>query len=78
MFSAENVCGLELISSITKMRESCLAEFDAHWQCLEKNNQVSRPSIARIRSELMCDSTSRPAGSLSVHLTTVSLANWWV
>lgn len=22
------------------MREACLAEFDAHWQCLEKNNQV--------------------------------------
>lgn len=21
------------------MRESCLQEFDAHWQCLEKNNQ---------------------------------------
>jgi NADH dehydrogenase (ubiquinone) 1 alpha subcomplex subunit 8 len=27
--------------SIGKIRESCLAEFDAHWQCLEKNNQVS-------------------------------------
>lgn len=23
------------------MRESCLAEFDAHWQCLERNNQAS-------------------------------------
>lgn len=22
------------------MRENCLQEFDAHWQCLEKNNQV--------------------------------------
>jgi NADH dehydrogenase (ubiquinone) 1 alpha subcomplex subunit 8 len=21
------------------MRESCLSEWDAHWQCLEKNNQ---------------------------------------
>ncbi|RXK37739.1 NADH dehydrogenase (ubiquinone) 1 alpha subcomplex 8 [Tremella mesenterica] len=29
-------CATELIR---KMRESCLAEFDAHWQCLEKNNQ---------------------------------------
>ncbi|WVQ80245.1 hypothetical protein IAT38_002350 [Cryptococcus sp. DSM 104549] len=29
-------CAAELIS---KMRESCLQEFDAHWQCLEKNNQ---------------------------------------
>lgn len=27
---------------ISKMRESCLAEFDAHWQCLEKNNQVGQ------------------------------------
>lgn len=26
-------------SRIGKMRESCLQEFDAHWQCLEKNNQ---------------------------------------
>ena len=26
---------------IEKIRGSCLAEFDAHWQCLEKNNQVS-------------------------------------
>jgi hypothetical protein len=28
--------------SIGKIRESCLAEFDAHWQCLEKNNQVRK------------------------------------
>jgi len=36
----------KLIGSITKMRESCLSEFDAHWQCLEKNNQVSRHTSA--------------------------------
>ncbi|KAL1411416.1 ndufa8, NADH-ubiquinone oxidoreductase complex I 19kd subunit [Vanrija albida] len=29
-------CTQEIIG---KIRESCLAEFDAHWQCLEKNNQ---------------------------------------
>ncbi|GFZ43805.1 NADH-ubiquinone oxidoreductase 20.8 kDa subunit [Saitozyma sp. JCM 24511] len=29
-------CAAEVIG---KIRESCLAEFDAHWQCLEKNNQ---------------------------------------
>jgi len=29
-------CAAELIS---KMRDTCLAEFDAHWQCLENNNQ---------------------------------------
>ena len=29
----------QLTISISKMRESCLQEFDAHWQCLEKNNQ---------------------------------------
>lgn len=25
---------------ITKMRENCLQQFDAHWKCLEYNNQV--------------------------------------
>ena len=30
-----------LIRRITKLRENCLAEFDAHWKCLEMNNQVS-------------------------------------
>ncbi|KAF5322719.1 hypothetical protein D9619_000258 [Psilocybe cf. subviscida] len=29
-------CTIDLIS---KMRENCLKQFDAHWQCLEKNNQ---------------------------------------
>ncbi|KAK8864527.1 hypothetical protein IAR55_001777 [Kwoniella newhampshirensis] len=29
-------CAAEVIG---KLRENCLAEFDAHWQCLEKNNQ---------------------------------------
>ncbi|KAL7007610.1 ndufa8, NADH-ubiquinone oxidoreductase complex I 19kd subunit [Cystobasidiomycetes sp. EMM_F5] len=24
---------------VSKLRTSCLAEFDAHWNCLEKNNQ---------------------------------------
>lgn len=27
-------------SRITKMRENCLQQFDAHWNCLELNNQV--------------------------------------
>ena len=26
--------------SITKMRENCLQQFEAHWSCLEMNNQV--------------------------------------
>lgn len=30
-------CAQEIIG---KIRESCLAEFDAHWKCLENNNQV--------------------------------------
>jgi hypothetical protein len=25
---------------ITKMREHCMKEFDEHWNCLERNNQV--------------------------------------
>ncbi|TFK62715.1 Ndufa8, NADH-ubiquinone oxidoreductase complex I 19kd subunit [Pluteus cervinus] len=29
-------CARDLIN---KMRDSCLKEFDAHWTCLEKNNQ---------------------------------------
>ncbi|ODN80539.1 hypothetical protein L202_02749 [Cryptococcus amylolentus CBS 6039] len=29
-------CAQEVIG---KLRENCLAEFDAHWSCLEKNNQ---------------------------------------
>ena len=33
--------GSALIDRITKLRENCLAEFDAHWKCLEMNNQVS-------------------------------------
>ncbi|TFK43908.1 hypothetical protein BDQ12DRAFT_675777 [Crucibulum laeve] len=28
-------CATDLI---TKMRENCLAQFDAHWNCLERNN----------------------------------------
>lgn len=34
---------LELLTayySISKLRENCLSEFQAHWNCLEKNNQV--------------------------------------
>ena len=26
---------------VGKVKENCLAEFDAHWRCLEFNNQVS-------------------------------------
>lgn len=26
--------------SVNMIRENCLAEFDAHWKCLEQNNQV--------------------------------------
>ncbi|KAG7529408.1 hypothetical protein FFLO_05680 [Filobasidium floriforme] len=29
-------CAAEII---TKIRENCNAQFEAHWQCLEKNNQ---------------------------------------
>lgn len=28
------------ISSITKMRENCGKQFDAHWECLERKNHV--------------------------------------
>ncbi|KAJ7265460.1 putative NADH dehydrogenase 22K chain precursor [Mycena haematopus] len=31
-------CATELI---TKMRENCLAQFEAHWGCLEQNNHQS-------------------------------------
>ena len=29
-----------LTFSVNMMRENCLAEFDAHWKCLEQQNQV--------------------------------------
>lgn len=35
-------CAADLIE---KMRESCAQTYDAHWQCLENNNQV-RPSYS--------------------------------
>ena len=28
------------LNRVTKLRTSCLAEFDKHWACLENNNQV--------------------------------------
>jgi hypothetical protein len=28
------------LSSITRMRENCLKEFEAHWNCLEHNNHA--------------------------------------
>lgn len=37
-------CAQEIIG---KIRESCLAEFDAHWKCLENNNQVGVVCAAR-------------------------------
>ncbi|EPS92898.1 NADH dehydrogenasealpha subcomplex subunit 8 [Fomitopsis schrenkii] len=33
-------CAIDLI---TKMRESCAAEFEQHWNCLEKHNQEYYP-----------------------------------
>lgn len=33
---------------INKLRETCLTEFDAHWQCLEKNNQVRENLTMRL------------------------------
>jgi NADH dehydrogenase (ubiquinone) 1 alpha subcomplex subunit 8 len=43
--------GFKLTCSITKMRESCLSEFDAHWKCLEQNNQVSQYIWAGCRNQ---------------------------
>ena len=43
--------GFKLTCSITKMRESCLSEFDAHWKCLEQNNQVSQYTWAGYRKQ---------------------------
>ena len=38
---------LYLFRRITKMRENCLAQFEAHWGCLEQNNQVGVAGFAR-------------------------------
>ncbi|KAH0840155.1 Ndufa8, NADH-ubiquinone oxidoreductase complex I 19kd subunit [Lanmaoa asiatica] len=35
-------CATDLIS---KMRENCLEQFEAHWNCLELNNQVCTPPV---------------------------------
>ena len=40
LFSCLYICMYQLIR-LTKMREHCLQQFDAHWECLEKRNQVS-------------------------------------
>lgn len=31
--------GIDNTCRITKLRENCGKQFEAHWQCLEKNNQ---------------------------------------
>ncbi|GJJ07152.1 hypothetical protein Clacol_001352 [Clathrus columnatus] len=35
-------CAADLI---TKLRENCLKEWDAHWECLERNNQSLKKTI---------------------------------
>jgi len=35
---------------ITKMRENCLQQFDAHWNCLELHNQVNEPVPLLLRN----------------------------
>ena len=40
-----NTGRLTVRDRITKMREKCLKDFDAHWGCLEKNNQVCRRTV---------------------------------
>ena len=39
-FSLAYITPFSLHLRITKMRENCLQQFDAHWECLEKRNQV--------------------------------------
>ena len=54
---------------ITKVRTTCLKEFDAHWECLERNNQVrpSRPSfLACCDLQLTIDLLVAPLGILSL------------
>jgi hypothetical protein len=58
---------MELTGSISKMRESCLAEFDAHWQCLEKNNQVSDFLSDHGQQIELTSSISKRVESLNVH-----------
>ncbi|KAL7421897.1 ndufa8, NADH-ubiquinone oxidoreductase complex I 19kd subunit [Cryptotrichosporon argae] len=66
-------CAAELIS---KMRESCLAEFDAHWQCLEKNNQYFQACRKPEKALNQCvfsklnlkkEIPGTPAGEVPVH-----------
>lgn len=55
----------EHVKSISKLRDNCLKEFDAHWDCLEKNNQVCLYYFELY----MTQSNSIPEGILSMPKT---------
>lgn len=40
VFTPRPMVGLSFARRITKLRENCLETFNAHWNCLEDNNQV--------------------------------------
>lgn len=69
---------------INKMRENCLKEFDAHWQCLEKNNQVLFLMIHRLtdyNSRKISSPTPRntiSVGNPNAPWTSACLRSWCV
>lgn len=50
------------------MRESCLQEFDAHWQCLEKNNQYFQACRKPEKTLNDCVFTKLVRQSLCLHV----------
>ena len=69
-----------MVSRMAKMRENCLTEFDAHWRCLEYNNQV-RPIVVKLPQtalELIVDSITKHAEILKELLINACSPNWQV
>jgi hypothetical protein len=61
-------------TSITKMRESCLTEFDAHWNCLEKNNHVGRRPTPLTIALLRMQGTGKATKQLRLYQTRTFLS----
>lgn len=61
------------LSRIKKIGDKCGKEWDAHWQCLEKNNQVCTVPCVLLTSRNTC-----PAGRWSARSTSVFLSSLYV
>ena len=63
------------------MRENCLQQFEAHWNCLELNNQVSPWNLQLgnlVCSHCRIQRNIHPVGNLNAHSTSACSRNWYV